>query len=221
METDGFVFRLARLGMTVGSDLCIAATFLITWISPYTFDERMVHKLTFMMLIEFLIVHSSGFLGAISARDIPKRERIFMLSVLLFFYALFVAGFSAMYGGWWPVIAFLGLTLPKLPVILFNGVDDDAMFVVMGNWAAMTALYLFSLFAVLTYDVPQWGVTAEVVARQAFGVEGEFPEQPHRVMAFGTIYFTGMAMVALVFELWPRRKKPAGSGRSESISRAQ
>lgn len=220
----GVLNRGGRLLLTAGSDLCIAATFLITWIAPHTFDDRMVHKLTFMMLLEFIVVHSTGFLGAISARDIPRLERVFMLSTLLVVYLLFVASFAAMYGGWWPVLAFAALTLPKLPAILMSGTDDDAMFGVMANWAAMTSLYLFGAFATLMYDVPQLGVTAEVIEQQAFGVGGEWPEQPYRVMAFGVIYFTGMALVALVNEFLPRKDKVAEDDkgrRSGEITRSR
>lgn len=221
-ESSGVLSRWLRLAWSSGTDICIAATFLITWIAPYTFDERMVHKLTFMMLLEFLVVHSTGFIGAVAVRDNSRLERAFMLTVLLVLYFLFAGAFAVSYGGWWPVIAFAALTLPKVPAILLHGEDLRSIDRVMMNWAAMTALYLFGAFATLMYDVPPLGVTQEVIERQAFGVGGEWPEQPYRVMAFGVIYFSGMALVAMLNEIFPpgKPKEPAG-GRFSGITRAQ
>lgn len=199
----GFLFVL-RILFSVGSDLALAGTFLITWIAPSTFGERTVHHLTFLMLLEFLVVHATGFLGAVGAKDESQTHRALMTAGLLAFYLCFAGAFSVIYGGWWPLIAFLMLFLGKLPNVVFHPPGFDGQMIVMSNWAAMTALYLFGAAATLIYEVPPLGVTPEVIAAQAFGVGGEWPEQPFRVMAFGTIYFTGMALVSLVTEIVTR-----------------
>jgi len=205
-STLAFVLRLV---FSVGSDLALAGVFLITWIEPYTFGERTVHHLTFLMLLEFLVVHATGFLGAVGAKDESRMHRALMTAGLLAFYLCFAGAFSAMYGGWWPLIAFLMLFLGKLPNVVFHPPGFDGQSIVMSNWAAMTCLYLFGAAATVIYDVPPLGVTPEVIAAQQFGVGGEWPEQPFRVMAFGTIYFTGMALVSLATELHTRpRRKP-------------
>lgn len=205
-STATFVLRLI---VSVGSDLGLAAVFLITWIAPYTFGVQTVRHLTFLMLLEFLVVHATGFLGGIGSKDSTRRERAFMAFVLLCLYLCFAAAFSAMYGGWWPLLAFLTLYLGKLPTVVFHPPGHDGQSIVMANWAAMTCLYLFGVFATVMFDVPPLGVTPEVIAAQEFTMEGEWPEQPYRVMAFGTIYFTGMAIVSLLFEIFtrPRKKK--------------
>ena len=212
MKLSAVMATLLRLGWTAGMDFALAATFLITWIAPDTFGEKTVHKLTFMMLLEFLVVHSTGFLGALAARDMKKLERVLMTGALLLFYVLMAGGFCAMYGGWWPLIAFTALTAPKLVPIFFSPYEDEDHFWVMGSWAAMTALYLFSIFATLAYDIPPLGVTPEVIAAQEFSVGGEWPEQPYRVMALGALYFTGLGLFAIISEIWgalARKKKVA------------
>lgn len=192
-----------RMLWSAGPDFALAATFLITWIAPYTFGERSVHRFTFLMLLEFLVVHSTGFLGAISVLDNPLKTRIMMYAGLVAMYCLFAAGFCAMYGGPWPLFAFLILTLSKFPNIVLRPPDSDGQFIVMGNWAAMTALYLFGALLTLEQPIPPLGVTPEVIAAQQFGVGGEWPEQPYRVMAFGAFYFTGLGIISILTEIIP------------------
>ncbi len=200
----------ARFTASAGFDLGLAAMFLITWIAPATFGERSVHHLVFIMLLEFLVVHSTGFLGAIAARDTPRRERVLMFTVLMAVYCLFAAAFSALYGGWWPLFAFLGLTLSKFPPVVLHPPDFDGQTVLMANWAAMTALYLGGAAITVMTAIPSLGVTPEIIAAQQFGIGGLWPEEPYRVMAFGTLYFTGLGLLAVVNELvaplW--RKRP-------------
>lgn len=202
-ESSSALTAFARILFSAGPDFWLAATFLITWLRPYTFGETTVHKLTFVMLIEFLVVHSTGFFSAIATRDMARPQRIFISAILLLFYCLFAGAFSASYGSPWPLFAFLMLTVSKLLTVLFRPHDDDTQFRAMGFWAFMTALYLFSTFATVMADVPALGVTPEVIARQGFGVGGVWPEQPYRVMAMGAIYFTGLGLATVVMELWP------------------
>lgn len=199
-----------RIVWSMSTDLALAAAFLITWVRPYTFGETAVHHLTFLMLVEFIVVHATGFFGGIGAQDTPLRERIFMFSILVLIYLLFAASFSAMYGGPWPLFAFAYLTISKFPNVILRPPNAEGQGVVMANWAAMTALYLFSLFFVFSWDTPTLGITPEVIKRQGFTVGGEFPEKPYLVMAFGAIYFTGLAIVSALTELlvWaPVRKR--------------
>ncbi|MBI1320427.1 MAG: hypothetical protein GC168_15990 [Candidatus Hydrogenedens sp.] len=205
---------LAEALWSAAWDLGIAASFLITWIRPETFGERTVHKLVFLMLLEFLVVHSTGFFAAISSQSEKKRSRAFMFTLLLGFYILFSAAFSAMYGGPWPLIAFLLLALPRIPGIVLHPPDEDTQFVMMANWAGMTCLYLGSIFVTLIYEVPALGVTPDVIAAQNFSVGGEWTDQPYRVMACGALYFTGLALLNLLMSLpglWQaRRAQPSG-----------
>ncbi len=201
MQWTGFVKMAGRLVLSSGLDLWLAAMFLITWFRPNTFGELSVHHLLFVMLLEFLVVHSTGFLGAVGARDVPRRERLLMYSALLVFYTLFAAGFSVMYGGWWPLLAFLGLTLSKFPTVVLRPPSLRGQSVIIANWAAMTCLYLGGVFVTVVPPVPAFGITPEVIAAQNLGAEGVWPEEPYRVMAFGAFYFTGLALLACINEI--------------------
>jgi hypothetical protein len=88
----------------------------------------------------------------------------------------------------------------------------------MANWAAMVVLYLVGIFLTAVVAIPRYGVTAEVIAAQHFKDKGLWPEEPYRVMAFGALYFSGLALLAVVNEWFAIRRargrdaQPRGAG---------
>lgn len=206
------VATVGRLGWAFAWDMGLAVLFLITWLQPYAFDEFMVHKLTFMMLIQFLVVHATGFFSAISSQAHSALFRLSMAAGLLAIYSLFAWGFSALYGGPWPFYAFMLVVLPRLPEILFNPPNDRDQSWAIGAWAGMVLLYLSGAFATLLFFVPPLGVTEEVIAHQDFGIGGAWPEEPYRVLAFGAYYFAGQAFLFLFIELLARRSAHRKAG---------
>ena len=190
-----------RVLWSAGSDFALAGAFLVTWISPYALGERSVHRFTFMMLIEFLVVHSTGFLGAIGDRQAPLRARALQYTGLMALYILFASAFSVTYGSAWPLLAFLMSFLSKLPNTVLRPPSEDGQFTVMSQWAAMTVLYLGGVFLTVIAPVPALGITPEVIASQNFGVGGIWPEEPYRVMAFGVVYFGGLGLLSVFTEV--------------------
>ncbi len=202
---------VVRLLWAGGMNAWIAAMFFITWFYPNTFGPLTVHHLTFVMLMEFIVVHASGFFGALAARDESRASRAGMFAALTALYTLFAAAFAAMYGGWWPLWAFWGLIMSRFPTVVLRPPDRDGQAALMMNWAAMTVLYLFGAFGTSALPVPPFGVTAAVIAAQHFKDKGLWPEEPYRVMAFGSIYFTGLTLVAVLnewFVLKAARNRP-------------
>jgi hypothetical protein len=194
---------VARTIWSAAPDFGWAAAFLISWLRPYTFGETAVHHLVFVMLLEFIVVHSTGFFGAIGAKDEPMRSRAFMYTVLALFYCIFAGSFALTYGGPWPIYAFVMLTIGKLPNTVLRPPDAAGQNIVIVNWAAMTALYLAGVFITAVLTVPSYGVTPEAIAKQQFTVGGLWTEEPYRVMAFGAFYFTGMGIVSILNEIIP------------------
>lgn len=175
----------------------IAGLYVFTWFNPEALDPRMVHKLTFLMMIEFLAVHSAGML--VAAGIIPRKiHRALALAGLMLFYVLLALGFSAGYGGPWPLYGFLILAMPRLPGLVMNGLEPVDMGLAIGQWAAMTFLFLVAVFSTLIFTPPAFGITAEVIANQEFAMEGLWPEEPYRVVAAGAIYFSGMTLVSVI-----------------------
>lgn len=204
-----------RILWAAGMNGWIAAMFLITWFRPNTFGPLTVHHLTFVMLMEFIVVHASGFLGAMAARDEPRWRRAAMFAGLTAFYMIFAAAFAAMYGGWWPMWAFWGLMLSRFPTVVLRPPDQREQGVMMANWAAMVVLYLGGIFLTAILPVFAFGVTPEIIEAQHFKDKGLWPEEPYRCMAFGAFYFSGLAVLAVLNE-WgsavrARRKLPRES----------
>jgi len=86
-------------------DLALAATYLITWVSPQAFGASPMRYLTLVMLMEFISIHSSAVLGAVVYRPGPPRRKALAIVGLGAFYTLFVASTrsrSANGGPSWP-----------------------------------------------------------------------------------------------------------------------
>ncbi len=200
-----------------GLNAWIAGMFFITWFYPYAFGPLTVHHLTFVMLMEFLVVHSSGFMGAIAARDATRRSRLLLFSGLTALYTMFAASFAAMYGGWWPMWAFWGLIMSRFPTVVLRPPDFQGQSVIIANWAAMVVLYLGGTAVTAIADIPQFGVTKEVIESQHFSGGGLWPEEPYRVMAFGGLYFSGLTLLAVINEgysiVHARKREASEKGR--------
>lgn len=191
--------------VTALPDFAFAGAFALAWVAPLRFGDRTVHRLVFVMLLEFIVMHSTAFLGALMATPAPRPRKAALFAGLLAFYALFAAGFALSAGEAWPLTAFLTLTLAKFPSVVLFAPDRPARESVQAQWAAMAILYLLGAFLTLLLPVPRLGVTPEVVALQQFQGSGLWIEQPHRVMAFGTLYFAGLGCFELYSDALTRR----------------
>lgn len=176
-------------------DFLAAGTFLITWLAPATFGATMVAHLVLVMLLEFLVVHSAGFMGFIIYGDGTRHVKLAMVLGLTFFYALFAAGFGLSFGTWWPVQALVVLTLNRCTPLFFGPTPAESQIErVAAGWAASVVFYLGGAFATLIPDVPAFGITPEVIAAQGFTAGGVWPEQPYRAVAFGVLYFAAQGL---------------------------
>jgi hypothetical protein len=65
-------------------------------------------------------------------------------------------------------------------------------------------LFLGGCFLTVVADIPRWGMTAAVQPR--FGLDmnssGLWESQPHRVVAFGALYFGATFVAKLLFAAW-------------------
>lgn len=169
-------------------DFIVALTFLVTWIEPSTLGEGMIVSLFQVMLLEFIIIHSAGFMGHVIYGTAPRSKKILHLSGLGLFYFVFVAGFALGFRSWWPVIAFGGLLLNRMLSVLTGqfeqGKERESA---MQQWGINVACYLVSLFAVILLPVPEWGVPSDALAH--LDMSGDFVEQPHTMIAWGTVYY--------------------------------
>lgn len=187
-------------------DFAIAGAFLYTWNDPFALGETAARYFMLTMLLEFIIVHSSGFMGSIVLARQDARRRMWMIIGLSLFYTLFVGGFALGFGTWWPVWAFWGLTLNRLLSILIGDVPEgrERQYVRAG-WALSVMYYLGGVFATVFLPVPELGMTSSVRASLDLPGGGLWVDEPYRVMAFGVLYF-GLAGLGELLG-WGRSRK--------------
>ena len=196
-------------------DLMLGATFLITWVSPYALREKMVAYLMLLMILEFIIVHSSAFMGRVMVGPLQRGRKSVTLLGLGGLYTLFVGGFALAFKAWWPLVTFWGLTLNRLlGVLLGQPPSGEEKTFVQYGWAASVMFYVLFVFATTLLPIPALGITAEVVRAQDLPGSGLWIDQPQRVVAFGFLYFTATGLSELFGQRWLAKGRVGGSGAS-------
>jgi hypothetical protein len=171
-------------------DLGLSAVFLGTWIAPHLLGVDRIGHLLLVMLLEFIVVHSAGFMGVAALTDNPKRSRAKSILGLGAFYTLFVGGFALGFKTWWPLVAFWGLTLNRLlSAIVGQRPRGEAERIVRNGWVMGAIAYIGALFITTPLPLPRLGVTSDVVAAAHLPGHGLWIDQPHRVLAAGFLYF--------------------------------
>lgn len=61
----------------------------------------------------------------------------------------------------------------------------------------MMGAYIACCLSTLFLPVPKLGITQEVVERQEFKATGVWMDHPHKVIAFGTLYFSALGLYEL------------------------
>jgi len=198
-------FRL----VTALPSAALAVTFLITWIAPYTFGEQVVRRLVLLMLLEFIIIHSSAFMGLAVISNRPRRQKVKTLLFLGAFYSLFAAGFAASFERWWPMFAFWGLTANRLLAALVAPPAREAdKRHIQAIWSCTVLWYLVAASVTTFLPIPELGITAAVRGTQDLPGTGLWIDEPQRVIAAGFLYFAAVA-VSLAAMQWKRGRTEA------------
>lgn len=202
-------------------DFTLALVFLIAWTRPDVLRLDVLRWLPQVMLLEFIVVHSSGFTAVVAYGDGSRRRRALLVAGLSAFYLLFALGFALAFRSAWPVVAFVMLTLNRMLSVMLSPSSGSARLnLAITSWAGSAVVYLFgALFSVAT-PVPRFGLTPEVVARMALPGGGEWIERPWTVIAFGCVYFAVVGCgELLVPRLEARFERREPRGRSASTRR--
>lgn len=172
-------------------DACSAGFFATTWIAPAVTGADSVARLTQVMLMEFIVVHSSVFYALIAAAGAVSRgRRLVMLSGLTGIYSLFVLGFSLADHSSWPLFAFAWLFISRFAHVWTQPVQSDAETGGMVKlWAASVAAYVIGAIATTLLPLPRLGMTPAFVASLQLSGGGEWVARPQTVLAFGALYF--------------------------------
>ncbi len=184
-------------------DLALGATFLVTWIWPTALREGMVAFLIMVMLLEFIIMHSSAFMGSVIVSRGGRAKKSIALLALGGFYSLFAGAFSISFRSWWPLLNFWGLTINRLLGVLIGQAPsgEEKQFVTRG-WAVSVLSYLAFAGLTCVFPIPRLGITPEVIEHQHLPGTGVWIDQPHRAIAFGFLYFTAVGVSELFDHAW-------------------
>lgn len=170
-------------------DFVMGLAFLATWLEPSALGDDMVSALSQVMILEFIIIHSAGFMSGIMYGPEPRFKKITMLLALGLFYFLFVAGFAVGFHSWWPVIAFCGLMFNRMLSVLTGQAEEGKEQEFSKNmWGVNVGCYLISVFIAILVPLPEFGVHSGALSH--LNMTGNFVDEPHRLMAWGFLYFT-------------------------------
>jgi hypothetical protein len=180
-------------------DVALGVLFLVTWIAPWVFGTGVLKYAMLTMLIEFIVIHSSVFMGVVlwgsSFGAVKKTLATLGLGA---FYTTFLVAFAQGTEAWWPVWAFWGLTVNRLTNALLSRKEGKRARANLANdWVTSIALYLMWVFATIFPWIPALGITPAVVASAALPGKGLWVEQPYRVVVAGAGYFLCQAWYEL------------------------
>ncbi len=191
-----------RGGRLLGAlpDAITALACVVVWAWPLALGAGAVETVVLMLLMEFLMVHGTGFFTAVAVMDGSSRTgRLLGMSGLALFYALFIAAWAWMFKAWWPVWVFAWMVVSKATwVFVAPRNRADEMNRQMVAWAFSVAAYLGAVFAGLTLPLPTLGITPELVATLKLPGGGEWIEHPHIAVASMAFYYLALAL----FKYW-------------------
>jgi hypothetical protein len=175
-------------------DAALGLTFLITWFAPSALGPHMLRYAMLTMVLEFIVIHSSSFMGSVALGDASRPRKVATLAVLAAFYSVFLLAFGWILGEWWPAWAFWGLSANRmLGVILTAKPTEQARQEAMPRWAVSTAAYLLWVIGTSILPVPSFGIDAAAIASAEIRGTGLWVEQPARLMAAAAGYFLTQA----------------------------
>jgi hypothetical protein len=176
-------------------DALTALCYAVTWLAPFAWSQGAVKTLMLVMLMEFLVVHSGGFLGAtVLADDVSKAKKSLALVGFGAFYLLFATAFSLAFQAWWPVLTFAWLLGSRFALVWLSPLPrEDEKSRQMSLWALSVAAYLFAVFMGVLLPLPRLGVSEAVVGQLGLAGSGLWVEKPHTVLCSGLLYFSVMA----------------------------
>lgn len=186
---------LLLIAASIAGDAALAATYLASWIEPDGRWARPIGNLMLVMLLEFVIIHSAAFMGRAWTTRATLATRARTMLGFAVFYLLFAAAWAAAFGVSWPVLAFLLLVLNRLISMYYDPHPSDATREAHERgWAMATVFYLAFAFATTFLPIPRFGI--DEAARLAADLPGSglWISQPHRVIAFGFVYFAATAV---------------------------
>ena len=186
-------------------DFGLGLTFIAAWIAPGMFGNEMVSNLLLVMMMEFVILHSSAFMGVVLLSGMKPRKKSISLVGIGLLYSSFVVAFSYVFGSWWPVIAFWGMIFNRLQGVLMKKPGPvNEKIILAKSWVVGMICYLGFVMVTSIVPLPAFGVTSNMITGVIGNAGGSWVEEPQTVLAFGFLYFCTTAYSELYNHAWLR-----------------
>jgi hypothetical protein len=171
------------------SDAITAVMFAGAWLTLGRFGRIQIESLILLMLIEFIVMHSFGFL-MIASLEVDGRSPWAAFGVGGF-YVVIAAALGIAFRSIWPVLMVAWLIGSKLWSLMSGALEPEAQRgYVLSFWLASTLAYLVGVVMVSLLPIPRLARHADDQGRRTDAEEGGlWARQPERVMAFGLFYF--------------------------------
>ena len=181
-------------------DGAAAALYLWCWIAPVAWHQELVAFLVLVLLIEFVAMHASPFLGSIiygGRMGFDRKRRLRIAIVLGATYLAFAGLAAASFDAWFPFFVLLWLFGARLFSALV-GFDRNAegRAPEMSIWAFSVGYYFGAVFLTFFAPVPMLGITEDGAV---YGLRGQFEwaNFPYKPIAAGFLYFLALALTRL------------------------
>lgn len=195
--------RLSHL-LAAGSLAWVSIQLYRTWVDPLAIENGAWVKFGVgLLLLEFLFVHSSAFMGHM-ARLGERGKRIAALLGFVAFYGLFAAAMIAAVDEPRLAWVYAGVMAGRT----FAGWSDarGSETAMMATWALSVVLYLACVFSSVMLDWPHLGLPPQLgMQLLGTGGGGVWEEEPHRAIAAGAVYFALLALLELFHAVKLRR----------------
>ena len=192
-------------------EIVASASYFAAWVAPASVAPAVLRSLVLAMLVEFLVVHSSGFLSAFLDRDAAALRRpLPVLLGLAAVYLLFAGAFGLAFGSWMPVWVIGWLIGSRVLTVVADPrgrADESAR--QRALWVSGAVLYLMLAFVTAIAPIPAFGIDAAARARMDLPGSGLWIDQPQRPIAMGAFYFGLLAAVELLEWGLPAARGPA------------
>jgi hypothetical protein len=205
----GFVRHPTVIGAVSGlSEMAFGAGFLVTWIQPSRFGVTMVKFALELMLLEFILIHSAGFMGLKASAADSWWRRVGWFAGIGAFYSLFVVGFCLALDTWRPMVTFWIITAQRLVTDLLDPKPSEETRAWFTTGLALNVvLYIGGAMLTVLLPLPRLGVTRGVRDELGIGGSGLWQSEPHRVVVLAALYYLARGYFTATAR--PRKTWPA------------
>ena len=183
--------RSAADWITAAPDFVMAGLYLFTWFFPAAISATMLNYLLSVTLLEFFVIHASGFLGAKTEAWDSSSFHTGAALALGVFYTVMVGGFAVIMGELWLIAAFWAMILNHLMgQFLGQGEPAERRLIRLAGWMGRAIIYVLAVTVTMIAPLPALGVSKGLYTfADTAQISGVWIDQPQTMLALGVMYF--------------------------------